>query len=99
MYPNVQLLIDGAWRGAKANETLAVVNPATGAQIGTVAHARREDLDRALEAADKGFKVWSRVSAFERSKAMRKAANLLREHDWATARIAFGAPIAAAIFV
>jgi succinate-semialdehyde dehydrogenase/glutarate-semialdehyde dehydrogenase len=79
MYPNVQLLIDGAWRAAKAGEALAVVNPATGAQIGTVAHARREDLDRALEAADKGFKMWSRVSAFERSKTMRKAAQLLRE--------------------
>src|SRR4051812_30684636 len=79
MYPNVQLLIDGAWRAAKGGESLAVVNPATGAQIGTVAHARREDLDRALEAADKGFTTWSRVSAFERSKMMRKAAQLLRE--------------------
>ncbi len=32
-----------------------------------------------LEAADKGFKVWRKVSAFDRSKVMRKAANLLRE--------------------
>ena len=37
------------------------------------------DLDRALEAADKGFKAWRKVSAFDRSKVMRKAANLLRE--------------------
>jgi succinate-semialdehyde dehydrogenase/glutarate-semialdehyde dehydrogenase len=78
-YPNVQLLIDGKWTGAAAGDTLPVMNPATGQQIGTVAHAKKEDLDRALEAAAKGFKTWSRVSAFERSKVMRKAANLLRE--------------------
>ena len=40
---------------------------------------KRQDLDRALEAAVKGFDVWKRTSAFERYKIMRKAANLLRE--------------------
>ena len=78
MYPNVTLLIDGQWRAAASNRTLPVVNPATGEQIGTVAHADRSDLDHALEAAQKGFKVWRKVSAFERSKVMRKAADLLR---------------------
>ena len=56
-----------------------MVNPATGEPIGTVAHADRADLDRALEAADKGFQAWRKVSAFDRSKVMRKAADLLRE--------------------
>src|SRR5580765_3196954 len=79
MYPNTLLFIDGAWSPAASKRTLPVVNPATGEQIGTVAHAERADLDRALEAADKGFKVWRKVSAFERSKTMRRAANLLRE--------------------
>jgi len=37
------------------------------------------DLDRALEAARKGFAVWRKISAYERSKIMRKAANLMRE--------------------
>ena len=79
MYPNTQLFIDGAWTNAASGKALPVVNPATGEQIGTVAHAEKADLDRALEAADKGFKAWKKVSAFERSKIMRKAANLLRE--------------------
>ncbi len=78
MYPNVTLLIDGQWRAAASNRTLPVVNPANGEQIGTVAHADRSDLDHALEAAQKGFKLWRKVSAFERSKVMRKAADLLR---------------------
>src|SRR5476649_2659799 len=79
MYSNVSLFIDGAWTQAAAGRTLPVVNPATGDAIGTVAHADRGDLDRALEAADKGFKAWRKVSAFDRSKMMRKAAALLRE--------------------
>jgi succinate-semialdehyde dehydrogenase/glutarate-semialdehyde dehydrogenase len=79
MYPHVFLYIDGAWCEPADGGKLPVVNPATGETIGTVAHARRADLDRALEAAEKGFKVWSRVSAFDRSKVMRKAADILRE--------------------
>ncbi len=79
MYPEVQLYIDGTWTRAGAGRFLDVMNPATGEPVGKVAHADRSDLDRALEAADKGFKTWRKVSAFDRSKVMRKAANLLRE--------------------
>ena len=78
MYPNVSLFIDGAWTQAAASRTLPVVSPANGDTIGSVAHADRADLDRALEAADKGFRAWRKVSAFDRSKVMRKAADLLR---------------------
>jgi succinate-semialdehyde dehydrogenase / glutarate-semialdehyde dehydrogenase len=79
MYPDVSLFIDGVWTKAAAGRTIPVVNPATGEAIGTVAHADRRDLDRALEAAEKGFRAWRKVAAFDRSKIMRKAADLLRE--------------------
>ena len=79
MYPNTQLYIDGAWCASATDRTLPVVNPATGDTIGTVAYAERTDLDHALEAAQKGFQLWRKTSAFDRSKLMRKAANLLRE--------------------
>jgi len=79
MYQDSQLLIDGAWGPAASGRTHPVVNPATGQTIGTFAWADKADLDRALESVDKGFKAWKKVSAHERSKVMRKAANLLRE--------------------
>jgi succinate-semialdehyde dehydrogenase/glutarate-semialdehyde dehydrogenase len=79
MYSDVLLFIDGQWTKAAGGRSIPVVNPATGEPIGTVAHADKADLDRALEAADKGFRTWRKVSAFDRSKIMRKAANLLRE--------------------
>jgi succinate-semialdehyde dehydrogenase/glutarate-semialdehyde dehydrogenase len=78
-YPDVKLFIGGEWRDAVSKKTIAVSDPATGQTIGQIAHASREDLDLALAAADKGFKLWRETSAFERSKIMRRAADLLRE--------------------
>ena len=77
-YPNVQLHINGEWRNARSGRSSPVLNPATEEVIGTFAHAGKDDLDEALEATDKGFALWKKVSAFERSKLMRKAADLLR---------------------
>lgn len=77
-YPDVKLFINGEWRDALAGETLPVVDPATEEMIGKIAHARKADLDLALEAAEKGFKVWRDTAAFERSKLMRKAADIMR---------------------
>jgi succinate-semialdehyde dehydrogenase/glutarate-semialdehyde dehydrogenase len=79
MYSDVSLFIDGSWGPAAANRTIDVVNPATGEKIGTVPHASISDLDRALEAAEKGFRMWRKISAYDRSKIMRKAADILRE--------------------
>ncbi len=87
MYPEVLLLIDNKWSPAQTGRTLEVLNPATGEPLGIVAHADRADLDRALRAAQKGFEVWSKVSAYDRSKLMRKAADLLRERSDSIARM------------
>src|SRR5688572_25193827 len=78
-YPSTQLLIDGQWCDAADGRTLAVFNPATGAEIGRVAHAGHADLDRALAAAQKGFTTWRAMPAAERAKLMRAAATLMRE--------------------
>lgn len=78
-YPNTQLFIDGQWQDAADGRTLAVFNPATGREIGRVAHASVADLDRALAAAQKGFEKWRDVTAAERAKIMRRAAALMRE--------------------
>ena len=78
-YPNTQLFINGQWQDAADGRTLAVFNPATGKEIGRVAHADIADLDRALEATQKGFETWRDTPAIERSKIMRKAAGLMRE--------------------
>ena len=77
-YSNTQLLIDGQWRDAADGRTLAVFNPATGQEIGRVAHAGIPDLDAALAAAQKGFETWRDTAPAARAKIMRKAADLIR---------------------
>jgi succinate-semialdehyde dehydrogenase/glutarate-semialdehyde dehydrogenase len=81
MYPEVQLFIDNAWTKGAGGKTIPVLNPATGEEIGKVAHAEKADLDRALAAADKGFKAWKKVSPFDRYKVLRKAADIIRSRS------------------
>ena len=77
-YPDTHLFLNGEWREAAAKESLEIINPATEEVIGKVSHARKEDLDIALNAAEKAFNSWKNVSAYERSKILRKAADIVR---------------------
>ena len=77
-YPNTQLFLNGEWRDSLSKETLEIINPATEEIIGKLAHARKDDLDIALSAADTAFKDWKNVSAYDRSKILRKAAEIIR---------------------
>ncbi|MCG7508558.1 NAD-dependent succinate-semialdehyde dehydrogenase [Mesorhizobium retamae] len=76
-YPDLQLYIGGAWR--KTAETLPVINPADESVIGAVPIASTQDLDAALEAAERGFAIWRKTSPARRAEIIRKAASLLRE--------------------
>ncbi len=78
MYPDVQLYIDGEWSNGSSGKSEPIINPATGKVLARLAHAGTTDLDQALHAADKGFKLWRKVSAFERYKLLRKAADIIR---------------------
>ncbi|MEQ5843918.1 NAD-dependent succinate-semialdehyde dehydrogenase [Paraburkholderia acidicola] len=75
-YPDTQLYIDGAWHaGARQTD---VINPASEVAIGRLALASEAELERAAQAAQRGFAEWRKVSAYERSKLMRRAADNLR---------------------
>jgi succinate-semialdehyde dehydrogenase/glutarate-semialdehyde dehydrogenase len=75
----VQLFIDGEWCDSLSGRTISVVNPATEEKIGEVAHAQREDLELAVNAAARGFGVWRKMSPLDRSGILRKAGDLLRQ--------------------
>ena len=83
MYSELGLYIDGAWiKGGNGRKGEDVLNPATEKPLAHLPHANKADLDEALEAAKKGFALWRTTSAYDRSKIMHKAADLMRErHD------------------
>lgn len=87
-YPALHMMIDGERVAGGGRRTFAVRNPATGAKIGELPLAEVADLDRALEAAARGFARWRTASAAERAAVLEGAARLLEERKEDIARIA-----------
>ena len=88
MYSELGLYIDGAWiKGGNGRNGEEVINPATEKPLAHLPHASKSDLDAALESAKKGFAVWKNTSAYDRSKILRKAADLMRERHDAISKI------------
>ncbi|AKM08661.1 NAD-dependent succinate-semialdehyde dehydrogenase [Pelagerythrobacter marensis] len=78
-YPTLHLLIGGEKLSGGGRETEDVVDPATGETIGSLPRATGDDLDRALEGAQRGFREWRNTSADKRAAILTKAAALIRE--------------------
>jgi succinate-semialdehyde dehydrogenase/glutarate-semialdehyde dehydrogenase len=85
-YPDLAMHIDGEWVKAGQRRTFTVVNPATGAPLGELPLADEGDLDRALAAAEAGYRAWRKSSADEKAAVLIGAARLLRERADAIAR-------------
>jgi len=79
MYTQLGTYIDGKWNYGNGGGGEDVINPATGKSLTHLPHASKSDLDAALAAAEKGFKVWKAKSAYDRGRIIKKAADLLRE--------------------
>jgi succinate-semialdehyde dehydrogenase/glutarate-semialdehyde dehydrogenase len=100
VYEKLALYIDGAFVEAEGRKTEPVVNPATGEALAQLPHASREDLDRALQAAQKAFEKWKKTSPLERSAILRKVGQLARERADAIGRnitLDQGKPLAEAV--
>jgi len=79
MYPTLSLYIDGQFLHGSGRKEQDVLNPATDEVIGKLPHATRADLDAALAAAERAFASWKKSSPMERSKVLRRVAELARE--------------------
>jgi succinate-semialdehyde dehydrogenase/glutarate-semialdehyde dehydrogenase len=84
---DLRLHIDGAWAAGEGRDTGPVFNPATGAEIAAVPFASPADLDAALDAADRGFRLWRATDVEARGAILRKAAALMRERADAIATL------------
>ncbi len=84
--PN-DLYIDGRWTAAADNARADIVNPATEESIDSVPIATTADLDQALTAADRGWRDWREVDAWERSAALRKIAMIVRKRTAEIAKV------------
>lgn len=73
----LELLIDGEWVQGSDGASLPLINPATEEEIAVVPSASAADLDRALEASRRAFKIWKKTPAAERWAILYRAAELI----------------------
>lgn len=72
------MLIDGEMVGGEA--ALDVINPATGQAFAACPRASAQDLDRAVNAAEKAFRSWKQTAPEARKALLRKAGDIIMAH-------------------
>ena len=74
----INLLLGGKSRPASDGKRWEIKSPATGEVVGSVASATRDDLSEMLDEAQRAFLAWSKLTAYDREKIIRKATNHVR---------------------
>jgi succinate-semialdehyde dehydrogenase/glutarate-semialdehyde dehydrogenase len=73
------MYIDGEFIHAGDRPQQAVLNPADGSVLGQLPRGTREDVARAIDAAQRAFRLWREESPLKRSDILRRAAQIIRE--------------------
>ena len=100
VYEDLALYLDGRFVQGGGRREQDVFDPATDTVIGKLPHATTEDLDLALASAARAFETWKKTSPMERSRILRKVAELARERAQAIGAnmtLDQGKPIAEAV--
>jgi acyl-CoA reductase-like NAD-dependent aldehyde dehydrogenase len=71
------MYVAGDWAEGVSGARMEATSPATGEVIGSVPEGDREDVRRAIIAADAAAPGWASLSAFERSAAMGRVAEII----------------------
>ena len=71
------MYVAGEWTGSESDARMEATSPATGETIGTVPKGTREDVRRAIRAANDAWHSWAALSAFERAAAMERVAEII----------------------
>jgi aldehyde dehydrogenase (NAD+) len=75
------VLIGGRWQAPASGESIAMLSPSDGREIGRIARGGSQDIDRAVAAARRAFEgAWGNMPAFERGRLMSKLGRLIEEH-------------------
>ena len=83
---SARMLIGGHWR--ESADTLPLVNPSTGEEIGRIARGTPEDIDAAVAAAEAALEgAWGRLTAAERGRLLARIGALVLDHVDELARL------------
>ncbi|CAN5675883.1 aldehyde dehydrogenase family protein [soil metagenome] len=77
MVGDQRMYVAGEWTDGGSGARMQATSPSTGEHIGTVPEGAREDVRRAISAANDAWPGWAAQSAFERAAAMDRIANVI----------------------
>ncbi len=80
-FPLQKLYIHGQLTDAGGNEIFETINPANGEVLAKVQCATESDVERAVESAERGQRIWQAMTATERSRILYRAVAILRERN------------------
>ncbi|MED5552319.1 MAG: NAD-dependent succinate-semialdehyde dehydrogenase [Actinomycetota bacterium] len=75
------MFIDGEWVDARSGKTFDVTNPATGELLGSAPAGEPADAVAAIDAAYASFPDWANTTAYERSRLLYRAWQLMTERS------------------
>lgn len=78
---DVKLFIDGKWTKASSDSYFTLVNPSTGEEFAQVPKGGQEETNKAIDSADKAFKQWSNLTAYDRAEYLLKLRDLMLENQ------------------
>lgn len=73
------MMIAGKWTASISKKTFDIYSPATGERLGRVPEGAREDVQRAVKAANASWPAWAKKTPFERSVVMERAAVIVHK--------------------
>ena len=74
-----RMYVDGKWIESDGGVSFEARSPSTGQLIGTIPEGTRDDARRAVAAAGDAWRDWAARSAFDRSAALRRVAEVIAE--------------------
>ncbi|WP_088892121.1 aldehyde dehydrogenase family protein [Leptolyngbya ohadii] len=84
---STNLLINGDRLPGASGKLTELIDPATGEVWASIASADVEDVDRAVQAAEKARSGWRKVNSRDRTQMLLRLANLIRENGESLAQL------------
>ncbi|HEY3138053.1 MAG TPA: aldehyde dehydrogenase family protein, partial [Blastocatellia bacterium] len=76
-----QMLIGGEWIGSRSDNSIEIMNPATGEVVDSAPRATADDAREAIDVAERAFAEWSEWTQARRAEVLYRVVGLIRLHE------------------
>ncbi|MFG1519238.1 MAG: D-glyceraldehyde dehydrogenase [Thermoplasmataceae archaeon] len=76
----MKMFIDGEWVDSSNGNVLKKINPSTGIVMEDFPAGTKDDVSKAIDAAESAFEPWYKLGSKERSKLILKAADMIEKY-------------------